>query len=191
MVLSGRADWIRTSDLLNPIQEHVRIEMGARSDHWPKAEAHIRSYIGASLDQPLGLATVQALAAERTFWEKATLLHAECHRPNEAPMPEHYARHFHDLARLAVTPVADNALKDIDLRKRVVTHKSVYFRSARARYDLAAPGTFRLVPDEARLPEIDRDHKAMIPMFFSPPPPIREVLETLRVLETRINALAQ
>jgi hypothetical protein len=173
------------------IQEIVRIEMGARSDQWPRQEARIRSYIGESLDQPFGVATVHALAAERTFWEKATLIHAECHRPMESPIPGEYARHYHDLARLAVTPIADKALNDAELRKRVVIHKTIYFRSARARYDLAVPGSFRLVPDEGRLPELERDHEAMTQMFFSPPPPFLEVLKTLRLLETRINALQQ
>jgi len=33
------------------------------------------------------------------------------------------------------------------------------------------------------------DHQAMIPMFFNPPPPINEVLNTLAALETRIRNL--
>lgn len=118
----------------------IEIELGARSDHWPKESHDIRSYLGETLNQPIGLASVQALAAERTFWEKATILHAECHREQEKAMPSRYARHFHDLVRLANTPVADRALADVELRKRVVAHKSVYFRSGWAHYALEQPG---------------------------------------------------
>jgi len=175
---------------LNYIKPSVKIELGARSDHWPRETHTIRSYVGESLDLPLGVATVQALAAERTFWEKTTLLHAECHRPADKPMAARYARHYHDLARLAKSPVADKALADVELRKRVVAHKSVYFRSASAHYELAVPATLRLIPDPERIAELQKDHHTMTPMFFTPPPPLSEILETLRALELKIRNLS-
>jgi hypothetical protein len=128
------------------IAPSVRVELGARSDHWPKERHEILSYLSETLSRPIGGATVQSLAAERTFWEKATLLHAEAHRDPAKPMPARYARHYHDLARMATEPVTERALADADLRKRVVAHKSVYFRSGWARYDLAEPATFQLLP---------------------------------------------
>jgi hypothetical protein len=175
---------------LSYITPSIRIELGARSDHWPSEDHAIRSYLGETFDRPIGSATVRSLAAERTFWEKATLLHAEAHRNPAKPMPARYARHYHDLARMAAAPVAERALADTALRHRVVAHKSVYFRSGWARYDLALPATFRLLPPEARLPELEKDHRAMVPMFFTPPPPMGAILETLATLETRIRSLA-
>jgi hypothetical protein len=175
---------------LSYIAPSVRIELGARSDHWPSEDRAIRSYLGETLNLAIGQAEVRSLAAERTFWEKATLLHAEAHRPVEKPMPSRYARHYHDLARLAASPVAERALADAVLRERVVAHKIVYFRSGWARYDLAHPATFRLIPPESRFAELEADHRAMASMFFNPPPPIAEVLETLAALETRIQSLA-
>jgi hypothetical protein len=172
------------------IAPSVRIELGARSDHWPSEHRALRSYLGETLNLAIGQAEVRSLAAERTFWEKATLLHAEAHRPLVKPMPSRYARHYHDLARLAASPVSERALADAVLRERVVAHKTVYFRSGRARYDLAHPATFRLIPPESRLAELEADHRAMLPMFFFTPPPIAEVLETLATLESRIRSLA-
>ena len=171
------------------IAPSVRIELGARSDHWPKERHEIQSYLSETLSRPIGGATVQSLAAERTFWEKATLLHAEAHRDPSKKMPPRYARHYHDLARMATEPVAERALTNADLRKRVVTHKSVYFRSGWARYDLADPATFQLLPPAARLPELETDHRAMAQMFFAPPPPIADVLEILDTLQSRIRQL--
>lgn len=171
------------------IRPAVRIELGARSDHWPKELHTIRSYLGETLDEALGVASVGVLGAERTFWEKATLLHAEAHRDPESAMPERYARHYHDLARMARAEVAETALANDQLRERVVVHKSIYFRSGRARYDLAVPGSFRLVPDQGRIAELERDHEAMKQMFFTPPPSLAEVLGILRELEARINAV--
>lgn len=171
------------------VKPSVRIELGARSDDWPREERQIRSFVGEALDKPIGIATAHTLQAERTFWEKATLLHAECHRDTAKSMPTRYARHYHDLARLAQSEVADRALADAALRERVVEHKKVYFRSGWSQYDLAVPGTFRLVPPDARLSELEKDHDEMRQMFFSEPPPIREVLSILKALEDRINSL--
>ena len=171
------------------IAPSVRIELGARSDHWPKERHEIQSYLSETLSRPIGGATVQSLAAERSFWEKATLLHAEAHRDQSKKMPARYARHYHDLARMATEPVAERALEAADLRKRVVAHKSVYFRSGWARYDLADPATFQLLPPAARLPELEADHRAMAQMFFTSPPPIAQVLETLATLQSRIRQL--
>lgn len=171
------------------IQPSVRIEFGARSDHWPAERREIRSFIGEALVQPMGQATVQALTAERTFWEKATLLHAEAHRELTKPMPARYARHYHDLARIAQSPVADRALADVALRRRVVAHKRVYFPSAWAHYELALPATFRLLPPPSRVAELNQDHQSMRQMFFSPPPEMADVLNTLARLEERIRAL--
>ena len=168
----------------------VRIELGARSDHWPSEEREIRSYLGEAFGPTIGKATVRSLAAERTFWEKATLLHAEVHRPKDKLMPARYARHYHDMARLAESPVAARALADVALRERVVAHKAVYFRSGWARYDLARPASFRLIPPDSRIAALKSDHQATIPMFFNPPPPIDEVLDTIADLETRIRSLA-
>ena len=167
----------------------VRIELGARSDHWPSEEREIRSYLGEAFGPTIGKATVRSLAAERTFWEKATLLHAEVHRPKDKLMPARYARHYHDMARLAESPVAARALADVALRERVVAHKMVYFRAGWARYDLARPASFRLIPPDSRIAALKSDHQAMIPMFFNPPPPIDEVLDTIADLETRIRSL--
>ena len=45
-------------------------------------------------------ADVVALEFERTFWEKATILHAEYHRPATQPLRDRYARHYADFAAL-------------------------------------------------------------------------------------------
>jgi hypothetical protein len=71
---------------------------------------------GETFNLPIGNASVHSLSAERTFWEKATPLHAEAHRAAEKPMPARYARHYHDLARIASSPASERALADTSLR---------------------------------------------------------------------------
>jgi hypothetical protein len=69
------------------------------------------------------------LEAERTFWEKATLLHAEYHRPEDKPTPIRLSRHFYDLMQVAASETGERAIADLALLSRVVAHKSVYFAS--------------------------------------------------------------
>ena len=52
-------------------------------------------------DLALPTAQVSVLSGVRTFWEKATLIHVECHRPSLRPSAERLSRHWYDLARLA------------------------------------------------------------------------------------------
>jgi hypothetical protein len=56
----------------------VKVELGARSDHFPVEAAEVTPYLWEVLPGALSspIAGVQVLAAERTFWEKATILHS-------------------------------------------------------------------------------------------------------------------
>ena len=55
---------------------------------------------------------IRTLKAERTFWEKATLLHAEAHRPLDVPVGDRLSRHYYDVAKLYQSPFGQNALAD-------------------------------------------------------------------------------
>ncbi|MER8798684.1 nucleotidyl transferase AbiEii/AbiGii toxin family protein [Mesorhizobium sp. M0984] len=102
--------------------------------------------------------TVTVLSARRTFWEKATALHAEAHRPDEIPTPQYFSRHYYDIAMLLETADGKAAATNFDLLEQVARHKAVFFRSGWANYDTARPGTLRLMPSEAR----QRDLRASI-----------------------------
>lgn len=172
----------------------IRLEMGARSDDWPAVDAEIKPYAAEVFPEVFTLpsAKVRTLAAERTFWEKATLLHAECHRPPDKADRERHARHYYDLARLATQPVGDKALAGLDLLERVIAHKSFFFASSWAHYETARPGSFRLLPDESeRLDGLRRDYEAMQSMIFGTAPTWDEIVHTLRALEGRINRLSE
>jgi Nucleotidyl transferase AbiEii toxin, Type IV TA system len=107
---------------------------------------------------------VIAIAAERTFWEKATILHQEAHRPTH--IPQRHSRHYYDLYKLATSPVRAAALSRPDLLQDVVVFKQRFYPSAWARYDLAVPGTFKLLPpEESRLANLGTDYRGMTRML--------------------------
>ena len=174
----------------NYVRPVVRIEGGARSDRWPVAEQALLPYFAEAFPEafPHAAFTVPVLDAERTFWEKATSLHAEAHRAAEKATPERFSRHYADLAALARHVVGQQALLRDDLRARVVEHKQVFFTSAWASYETAKPGSFRLIPSSQRLAFLAKDYQAMHPMFFRSPSSWTEIVEILAQLEVQINA---
>lgn len=133
---------------------------------------------------------VRALAARRTFWEKAPLLHAECRRPPDRPTGERLSRHCSDLAQMAGTGIGAQALADLPLLDRVRRHKIAFYTSPWASYETARPGTLRLVPLPERLDALRTDYRGMAPMFFGPSLSFEAVMEAVAALEAQVNALA-
>ncbi len=171
------------------IRPVVRLELGARGDVWPTMTGTLRPYASEEFPDHFEHPTcdVVTLAAERTFWEKATILHAEYHRPTRPDLSERLSRHYSDVASLAESEHGARAVEQLDLLARVVEHKMLFFSAAWARYDTATPGTLKLVPPDERLRELKADYAKMRPMFFTQPPTFDEILERLRQLERRIN----
>jgi hypothetical protein len=132
--------------------------------------------------------SVVAIKAERTFWEKATILHQQSYRTTE--MPKGYSRHYYDLFRLSNTPIKDDALSDLGLLKDVVTFKERFYRSPWAQYDLAHPGSFRLLPTEGGDKELQLDYRDLQPMIFNSAPTWNEIVAGLTELEAEINSIA-
>lgn len=169
----------------------VRLELGARSDQEPCELRSITSMVSEAFGPDKSELTpinVPTLAAERTFWEKATLLHAESHRDHPFDPARSRSRHLYDLVQLAQSRHGEKAIDNRALRDRVVAHKSLYFAAASARYDLFKPGSIQLLPaDEAALARLRTDYAQMEPMFFDARPSFDDLIEALRSLQDRLN----
>jgi hypothetical protein len=184
----------RLSDgLPKAIHPVVRLEMGARSDDWPAKERTIRPYAAEAYPDVFEVPSckVRALDAQRTFWEKVTLLHAEYHRPADKSAHEGLSRHFYDVYQLALHDVGKEALEDLSLLERVVAHKQVFFRSGWAHYETAIPGAIHLVPPEKQMNSLRADYSRMREMIFGDAPAWGQIMEGLRKLEARINEESQ
>lgn len=174
------------------LRRFVKIEFGSLTDQRPVGTHIIRPWVAEEFPKQLEdfHCELVALELERTFWEKATILHAEHHRDSTKEIRPNFSRHYSDMAALTRHDITDRALVRDDLRQRVADWKSRFFAASWARYDLATPGTFRLVPPKFRLPELEKDYHSMRDMFLTPPPPFEKILETVRELEIRINRTA-
>jgi hypothetical protein len=170
----------------------VKMEFGSLTDQKPVGTHNVRPWAAEEFPKQLAdfRCELVALELERTFWEKATILHAEHHRERLKPMRDRFSRHYSDMAALARHEVVERALAAAELRQRVADWKSRFFAASWARYDLAKPGTFRLVPPDFRLVELERDYRAMRTMFLAEPPSFASIIESVRDLEMRINKTA-
>ena len=130
---------------------------------------------------------VLALAAARTFWEKVTVLHMWHHASADKKFRDRQSRHYYDVVRLYEHELGKAAVKDTDLLLKVARHKEVFVPVAWARYADAKPGTLRIVPPDARLPELEQDYRKMQEMIFGEPPTFKRLLEVLREIEQAVN----
>jgi hypothetical protein len=175
----------------NYLRPEIRLEVGPLASWVPNAEYEIRSYAAEVLPAAFVSPTcrVRAIKAERTFWEKITILHHEAHRPGDKPQPMGYSRHYYDVCRMAATRVKVDAFADLELLRAVAAFKDKFYHRGWARYDLAKPGTMKLVPPEHVLKAVTRDYDGMRLMIFGERPDFRVIVEELRALEAEINAL--
>lgn len=171
------------------IRRNVKIEMGARADHWPSETKTITPYVAEQY--PMGFkepsCVLKVLSAERTFWEKATILHAEYHRPLDKPMPVRFSRHYYDFYELIRKGVAKHAVERLELLSRVAQHKNLFFRTSWARFGEATKGSLRIAPPEHRLKALREDYAKMQPMFFNDAPEFDPMIRLLEQWETQFN----
>ena len=174
---------------LDYVVPQVVLELGTHAEFVPHDNFTIHAFAAEEFPNVIkdGDVPVVALLAKRTFWEKATILHANFHRPEDKPVPDRYSRHYYDLAMLAQGNVRKEALADMQLLTDVVKHKETFYPSAWSRYDLAHPGSLRLLPPDYRKQALEADYKKMAVMIFGEPPAFDKIMETLNALEKEIN----
>lgn len=179
----------QTERYVNPV---VRMEYGARAEHWPVSNKIIRPYVQEAIaDSVEADVDLRVLDIERTFWEKATILHMFAHYPEGKRIPIRQSRHYYDFYCMANSDLCTSAKTDLDLLLRVAEHKTVYFRAAWARYDLAKPGSLKLIPEEWVLEKMAEDYNRMEVMFFEPPPKWTDMISSLQEFENQFNSTRQ
>ena len=200
IALDGDAEkmWIRYESALPPsrgyLERSVLVEFGGRNSLEPSESRTVESYLSGQVEGvEFPVARVDVLRPERTFWEKATLIHAECGRGELRPSKERLSRHWYDLARLADHDIGRRALADRALLADVVKFKKVFYRAGYANYDACGTGELRLVPDPAMQAGLRADFEQMLGsgMFEGHPPVFDEIMERLLQLERSVNTASE
>lgn len=190
IITIGYPPAVRKAGYLRP---EIRLEIGALAAWEPYRNAVAVPYAAEEFPHLFrdASARVKVTTDERTFWEKATILHAEAGRPSGNKFRPRYARHYYDLVMLARhADLKRRALANLALLERVVAFKKRFYAgSSWTAYDAAKPGTFRLLPPDYFMDALARDYSAMAEMIYGERPAMETILAELRALQDEINAL--
>ncbi len=172
------------------LSSSVLLEFGGRNITEPNEERKVSPYISRVLSGylfPDPIVTV--LALQRTYWEKATLIHVECNRPNERPEKSRLSRHWYDLYQMSNNLSDFQSLDAYKILHDVVRYKKVFFHYSYANYDLCLTGSLQLVPKGKLQTALEVDFKSMIDvgMFYNEPPSFQKILDRLTQVEQILN----
>ena len=168
------------------VRPNIKLEFGARGENNPHELRSLTPYLAQTFPDALPESELQftTLAAERTFWEKATILHSLHHGVR---LRDRMSRHYYDTYMLAQKGVAKSALRAPVILENVVRNKSLLWRDAKASYDTAKIGSLKLVPNDEVLSDLKKDYAAMTDMFMGAAPEFDVVIRGLLELEGIIN----
>lgn len=166
---------------------HIKLEIGPLAAWTPNEKHPIKPYIDNIENIKITDIIVSTIILERTFWEKVTILHREHFRTEEKANPERYSRHYYDLYKIGNSKFFDVAISRKDLLEQVVEFKKTFYPCGWARYDLAVPGTIKLLPTEENIKFLKDDYQKMKGMIFGEYPSWESILSYLKDLEKKLN----
>ena len=174
------------------ILQVIRLEIGALAAWTPSTTKTIKSYAAEHYPKifEIGTTDIRCASVERSFWEKATILHHEANRPKELPMPRRYSRHYYDLYAIAHSAYKASAFEQVDLLRKVAEFKMKFYPRKWAEYENAKIGTLKLVPPEYRLKTLRADYQNMEEMFYSDFPDFDKLMKYIGELEKEINSIS-
>ena len=169
----------------------IRLEIGVLAAWTPTLWADVHPYVADYYPNIFHHPSTQVLTttAERTFWEKATILHREAYRKETSSIPSRYSRHYYDIYCMSHKGVLEKALRHKDLLTQVVEFKQAFYSCAWAKYESARIGTLKLVPAVHSMERLRSDYNTMQPMIYGHFPDFDELMRFIQELEERINEM--
>lgn len=175
------------------VAPHIRLEFGARSTGEPYEVLPVGCDLAPLIPEIVfPQAHPRVMKMERTFWEKATAIHVFC---RQAKMRgNRFARHWHDLLRLASTERIQNSLMDKSWLEQVVRHKAMFFQEKDQAgipidYRECLNGHLCLVPDGSAREALREDYNSMIQdgILLTQAPEFDIILKQCAHLQAKIN----
>ncbi len=172
------------------IQPAVKIELGSRSEHFPFSQQSVKPYITEILPSQFKdmHALPKVLEIERTFWEKATILHYYANADETKKINERQSRHYYDFYKILTSEYRASCLEKVEILEMVASHKILYFTAAWAKYNEAKKGTLKLIPIKEVQEIMERDYKRMAEMFITDAPTWNDVIKEISNFEKEFNS---
>ncbi|MBO6560269.1 MAG: nucleotidyl transferase AbiEii/AbiGii toxin family protein [Nisaea sp.] len=175
------------------VRPAVMLEFGARSTGEPTEPHQVVCDAAPHLSEiSFPTAAPRVMKLERTFWEKATAAHVYCAQAQLKG--ERFARHWHDLAAMTLSPDYETAIEDRGIAGSVARHKAIFFREKDSEgsvvdYTAAVTGSLRIVPEGDARRVLEEDYRKMVEagLLHGSAPSFDELMATCSVIQERAN----
>ena len=173
------------------LRSFVRLEIGPLAEWMPSHETTVtpfaaEKYPNIFLQTKTAVLTIDA---ERTFWEKLTILHKIANYPEGKTLPVRYARHLYDVYNLGNSWVKEKAFGRKELLEKDVAFKQKFYYAKGAHYETATLSSIELLPKESVLSALQEDYQAMGNMIYGDIPEFEKILDFLGKLQEEIHGL--
>lgn len=149
----------------NPyLRDEVLLEVGARSLFEPTAKAKVESFVTTvfpHLTTNNNATQVVAAVAEKTFLEKAFLLH-ELFTTDGCRNANRKSRHLYDLCKMLEAGIADCAIPNDELWETIRHHREVFTSIRDVDYSPDVRKRIVLTPPESVIEEWENDYDTMV-----------------------------
>ena len=171
----------------------VRLEIGPLAEWMPSHETVVCPFAAEKYPDIFKQKETDVLTidAERTFWEKLTILHKIANFPEGKELPARYARHLYDVYNLGNSWVKESAFKRKGLLEKDVVFKQKFYYAKRAHYEKATVSNIELLTPQNRRRELNEDYQAMRNMIYGYIPEFEEILIFLEQLQTEVHKLGK
>lgn len=176
---------------LDYIKPTITLEVGARSLMEPSVEIPVKTIIQEVLPQintDVAPVNVTTAAPQKTFLEKAFLLHELFSVEHDTLPAKRRSRHLYDLNRMMDRDFAIAAVHDDVLWEHIRHHRERFTSMLGVDYSGDIRNRICLVPPEKHIEDWKKDYQYMCDsMIYGEKPTFTELIESIRELERRFR----
>ncbi|MCD8293412.1 MAG: nucleotidyl transferase AbiEii/AbiGii toxin family protein [Prevotellaceae bacterium] len=176
-------------DDMTYLSSEVKLEVSARSLLEPTAEAVVTSIIEETLpvSTTIKQVTMPTALAEKTFLEKAFLLH-ELFSSQSARQANRKSRHLYDLTQMMNTGIATRAIADDELWSAIHHHRELFTSMSGVDYTPDIRNRIILLPPDDVMDDWRGDYKDMqSSMIYGEKPTFDELMDKMKELECKFH----
>jgi len=177
----------------NYIQEKILIEIGARSLLEPSENIRLRSIVADIYPEAKfadDFVEIPTVVPQRTFLEKAFLLHEEFQKPVENIRIDRMSRHIYDLEKLMNTTFAESAFADTELYLAIINHRKHLTAIKGVDYSNHSPDKINFIPPDSIVEKWKIDYETMQgSMIYGDSLPFDKLLERIKLLNKKFREI--
>ena len=181
------------AEKIDYIKNYIILEIGARALMEPVNRVYVQSevqkcypHIITSVANPV----IITAAPQKTFIEKAFLLHELFSVPHEQLSANRRSRHLYDLERMMDKDFAINAIKDNTLCHNIQHHRSAFTAVFGVDYSVDFRKNIVLIPPDNIIKNWESDYNSMcLSMIYGKKPDFKTLIKRMKELENRFKTI--